>query len=402
MIFDSSQEESVQWSVQAPWNSSISISKFREMLPRDVLYASEIGASFYDVYHAMIGTPPTNGATETARRRMEAGNFYEALVVWVFKRCGILKETQTRVRLNDPKYLPVHGKCDIYAGHDGDWRESKIELAELFRRLDGAYEVDRLLVEEILGESGIPFSDDAYKGFLAGIDYAKITGFDFPFLGIVKKMSFSIIDELEKKYPQGLPNKIYEVKSINSRAFWKGDEMIAIPYDHHQKQLTFYQLYFSEKGIEPGSFLYIDRDSMCISELPNMVKEDVKAEIFDWLEKMTYYYNNKIEPPTPEVIVYDIKERKYQFNWRINWSSYKDKIMAGVDLKDIMLKIKGMNKTLQMKALMKSAHLGETKHGNKKYARAIAMLKEGNSLEVVEKKTGVSRDAIDYYLSQLK
>ena len=126
-------------------------------------------------------------------------------------------------------------------------------------------------------------------------------------------MSFNIISELAEKYPDGLQDKIYEVKSLNSMAFWREDKPIGIPYEHHLFQLSFYQMY-NDKGIKDASFLYIDRDSMSISELPNIIKDDTIKKMEDWHKQITYYYQNKIEPEKPELIIFDKKEKKWQLN----------------------------------------------------------------------------------------
>jgi hypothetical protein len=296
---------------------------------------------------------------------MEAGNFYEAIVVWVFRRCGILKETQGKVRLlDDPRYLPVYGRLDILAGHDGDWDKTKRDMQLYF--------------------------DDLRK-----------MGFDFPFFEQTKKLSFSVIETLSNLYPTGLSDKIYEVKSLNSNAFWKNDEPIQTPYEHHIRQLTFYQLY-NIKSVRPGSFLYIDRDSMSISEIPNVIKTEVVKELYEWMDKMMYYYSNKIEPPTPELIIWDKKNKKYGLNWEVERSMYKDKIMGKIQKSDLLDEIKKKNKNIKEKSLMKSAFNGEEKYGNKKYKSAIELIKKKIPLEQIAEKTGVSLELIQDYSDKLK
>lgn len=391
------------WSIQPFWNGSIPISAFRENQPRDILFASDIGASFYDMYLRMQGIQATNRASDTARRKMEAGNFYEAVVVWVFKRCGILKETQGKIRLlDDPDYLPIYGRFDILSGHDGNWNATRAEFDELFKKLDGDYIATAEVATEIMLSEGVEVTPETIKAFIAGFNAAKITGFDFPFLNITKKISLATIEKLSELFPDGLHDKIYEVKSINSRAFWKGDEMISRAYDHHIKQLSFYQIFREQEKIMPGSFLYIDRDSMCLSELPNVVNMTVVKEVFEWVEKMTYYYRNKIEPPKPECIIFDAAEGKYVFNWLIGWSEYKDLILDGKSEEEIGAEIRSRNKTLREKALLKSAHLGETKHGNKKYKTAIDLINKGVSIDDVFKKTNVSIEMLNHYIDKMQ
>ena len=350
-------QKEASWSIQESWNRSLTVAKKdRRIQPRDFLYASEVGRPYLDVYWSMQGIEPTNVQSDTARRKMEAGNFYEAVVGWVFQRVGILKETQAKARLIDnPDYLNVYGRIDIIAGHDGNWDKTKKEMDEYFNKL---IELE----------------------------------FDFPFFGVVKKISTETINYLSEKYPAGLEDKLYEVKSINSMAFWKNDEPIGTPYPHHINQFTFYQYYHQIKN---GSFLYLDRDTMSISELPNIIKDEVVKDIHDWLKKMTYYYRNNIEPPKPQLIIWDIKEQKYQFNWEVNWSAYKDKILEGVNVDKINEEIKEKNKMLRRDKMIKNAVNGDNVRGTKKFNTAIQMLKDGKENEEILKKSGCTQEEVD-------
>jgi hypothetical protein len=353
------------WSIQDPWNKSLELSWEREFKPRDILYVGNIGAPFIEVYWSMMGVPPTNKISSTIKRKMEAGNLYESIVVWTLKKLNLLVETQGKSRLlNEPDYLSVYGRYDILSGHSENWELDKEKVHKYFEKL-------------------------------------REKGFEFPFLDKVERISLTTIDYLSKKYPDGnLFPKIYEVKSLNSLAFWRNDEMISEPYKHHVRQLTWYQL-FNEQNVINGSFLYIDRDTMSISEIPNIIRKEVVNEMFEWLEKMTYYYRNKIEPPKPEIIIWDIRDKKYTINWEILRSDYRDKLLEGVDLDKVEKEVIKKNKELKERELMKSAFKGEDKHGNKKYKLAIDLILQGMSSDEVSKRTGVPIHALDYYFEKL-
>lgn len=353
--------KSNNWSIQEGWNKTLTISKERDNKPRDILYASEIGRSYYDTYLSMMGVPATNDVSDTIRRKMEAGNFYEAIVAWVFQRVGILKEQQTSIRSYVPGLLPIHGRADIIAGCDGDWNTRKAQLLDLFTNLDKF-------------------------------------GFSFPFLDQVRKLSFALIDDLATKYPDGMQTKIIEVKSLNSMAFWAGDEAIKTPYEHHKFQLTFYQA-FNNLGIKDGSFIYVDRDTMSLSEIPNYVTDDTMEKMEKWHNEISKFYFNKQEPPKPELVV--IQDGKYQFNWEIERSSYKDKILEGVDVDKIKSEIRKKNADNREIEMMTLAVNGETqKHGIKKYIKAIELLTQKVDISKVMKQTNVSEIAIKHYLEK--
>ena len=353
------------WSIQTPWNNSLIIPSKRENQARDMLWASEIGRDYYEVYLSMNGIEPTNKFSDTIRRKFEAGNFYEAIVIWTCQKVGILKNTQGQVRLfpEDKSLLPIYGRYDILAGHNGDWQKTKKEMEDYFNKL---IELE----------------------------------FDFPFFDRVKKIAFETINYLSEKYPQGLTDKIYEVKSLNSLAFWRGGEPISTPYEHHIFQQTFYQLY-NKDNTDIGSFLYIDRDTMSLSELPNLVKPEVVEKMKEWHKQISYYYLNKVEPKPPELIIFSEKEQKYQVNWQFERSAYKDRILGDKKLEDITEEVKQKNQILKEQGLMKSAKNGESRFGTKKYEKAIKLIQAGLSLEEIEAKTGVALHALHYYQEQL-
>jgi hypothetical protein len=350
------------WSIQEGWNSTLIIKHERDNKPRDILYASEIGRSYYDTYLSVMGVPATNEISDTIRRKMEAGNFYEAIVAWVFQRVGILQDTQVQIRTYVPGLMPIHGRADILAGCDGDWNTRKAKLLDLFTNLD-KFE------------------------------------FSFPFLEQVRKLSFSLIDDLSIKYPNGLEQKIIEVKSLNSMAFWSGGEPISTPYDHHKYQLSFYQS-FNKLGVTDASFIYVDRDTMSLSELPNYINDDTLKKMNEWHKQISYYVQNRIEPPKPEIVVF--KEGKYQFNWEIERSDYKDLILSGIDVEKVREEIKYKNKELKDIEMIKLALSGDTeKYGIKKYIKAIELLKQNVDIPKVMKQTNISQTVVDYYLSAI-
>lgn len=309
--------EQKNWAIQLPWNHAMSGNrKDRKVEPRNILFASEIGKPFLEVFWAMKGILPTNPPSDVALRKMEAGNTYEAIVVWTLKRVGILRDTQTRVRLlNDSRFLPVYGRLDLIAGHDGNWEKSRKEMDEYFAKTN-----------ELMKE--------------------------FPLFEEAKRTSYEILEFLSSQYPTGLSDKIYEVKSVNSMKFWHDEKPITEASSAHIKQLTFYQT-FNDVGLDDGSFLYIDRDTRSISEIPNIPNEKVKKETLKWLEKMTEYYNNDITPEPPELIIWDVKNKRYTVNWEIMYSSYKDKLLEGKTKEDLAELVNAKNKEMRKQKKLK-------------------------------------------------
>ena len=351
------------WTITDAWNQSLTVPSSFEPKPRNYLYASEVGGNMLEIYWRMIGMEPTNEKTDTSRRKMEAGNFYEALIVWVFKRCGLLKDTQTRVRLEVPGLLAVSGKLDLIAGCAGNWEQKIKEVEDYFNALE-------------------------------------VAGFDFPFFAQSKKLSLNAIRYLAEKYPQGFEDRIIEVKSINSMAFWANNRPISEPYPHHINQETFY-LAHNSKGIKNGSILYVDRDTMSISEIFIGVKEEIIEKQMKWIEEMTYYYSNKIEPPVPDLIVWNPSKKKYEYNWKIGWSEFKDKMLGNETEESIRAKVKKMNAETKDASLLEHALKGEKMRGNANLLKAIQMLNDGVNYDDILKKTKISNKALKEITNKL-
>jgi hypothetical protein len=347
------------WSIQQFWNDTALPNNSWPAKPRDYVYATEIGAPLIEVFWKLKGEPVTNDFSDLIVRKMEAGNFMENLIVWVFKRCGILKEWQGTVRFEDAKYLPVHGRLDVVAGHDGNWEETIKKVEQFYETMDQAW-------------------------------------LDFPYYSIAKEKSKILLRGLAEQYPNGLTDKIYEIKSLNSHAFWKSNgERIGTPYDRHRKQLGLYQMV---KNL-PGSFLYIDRDTMAISEIPNILTDELQKEILDWLEKITFYYKNNTEPPLPELIVWEEDKRQWAFNWEVERSVYRDKIIGGADKIDgILAAVKQKNIVQKEKEKIDMLMQKQDFRGAKKYAEIEKALRN----PLIDKSDlsdqyGISVEALEYW-----
>jgi hypothetical protein len=261
-------------------------------------------------------------------------------------------------------FLPVYGRFDILAGYQGNWDEKIKELEVYFDRLEKE-------------------------------------GFDFPFFNVVKRKALETVKYLKEQYPEGLADTLIEVKSVNSIAFWRNDDAMSEPYPHHKRQLTFYLLHNNEQ-VRAGKFIYIDRDTMALSEIPQLIDMKVVEEIYTWLEKMTNYYRNNITPTSPEIIIYDPKVGKYVFNWEVERSEYKNKILEGVDQSHLIEDMKLKNKTLKEREKMRKASEDEDFRGIKKYQSAIEMLNGKTPLDEIVKKTGVPLHALMHYVEDLK
>ncbi len=152
------------------WNSAIE-KKDKPIIPRERLFASELGGSMIDRWHKLKGTQYTNPPNSRSMRKFMAGDIWEWIIKTVLIRAGIPFTTQERVELNYEGLLPITGRLDFVIG-------GAINYADAIKRLE---------VEDIP---------------------------DF-----IKTPAKAIIQALQSVYPDIIPKKILEIKSVGSFIF---------------------------------------------------------------------------------------------------------------------------------------------------------------------------------------
>jgi hypothetical protein len=260
------------WSTVVEWNASMERREERETVPRDYLWASELSKAPIDVFLRMRGIKETNPPNGRSKRKFEVGIYMEWLVSLVYARAGILKEQQLRVEHQYEGLLKVSGKLDFLVGGERDF--------SLWEKMEA-------------GLHALPFPPP-----------------DFIF-----RVSEDIKRFLEEEYPEGLPEKIVEIKSSSERMFdlmekkgWKGQS-------GHRKQLYHY---LKGKQMPRGDLIYIDKDSIRMAEVPIVLDGDVEKEYHDTIEIFTKYYNAEKDTPIEEFIEKVIEEglNSWKYNWR--------------------------------------------------------------------------------------
>lgn len=260
------------WTIAEIWNSSLEKSD-RQIEPRERLYASELGGSLIDRWYKLRGEQYTNPPNSRSMRKFMAGDIWEWIIKQVLIKCGIQFTQQDRVWLEYPNMLPISGKIDFIAG-------GKIDYDEVLKNLE---------------EEDIP---------------------DF-----IKNPAKSIVETFKEKYPDGLEQKIIEIKSVGSFVFESLLEQDN-PRTHHMLQGAVYHLV---KKI-PTDIVYVCRDDCRllqynIDEIVQGLEIDLKKD----LEQITYYHKNNIEPPKEPLILF---EGKFKTNWKVQYSPYLSKLYS--------------------------------------------------------------------------
>lgn len=272
-------DNNLKWSFFQIWNSSLEKNKDREVVPRDYIYASEVGGAFLDRFYKMKGIKATNPPNMRSLRKFEAGNIWEWIVQLILKRAGILINSQEHLDYQYPDMLRVAGRLDHLAGGKPDWEKAKSEMYDL----------------------------------------------DLP--EIFKQATNDIIEYLSKTYPLGLDTLILEVKSVSSYMF---ETYLKTGQANVNHKLQLFH-YLKSKELNEGHIIYVCKDDCRMLEFgvfnPSEVEDIYKKDI----ASMTMFYKNNIEPPKEELLTFDETSFKFSYNWKVGYSPYLTKIYGYKD-----------------------------------------------------------------------
>src|SRR3990167_9423089 len=249
------------------WNSVIE-KKDKPIVARERLFASELGGSMIDRFHKLKGTPYTNPPNSRSMRKFIAGDIWEWIIKTVLIRAGIPFTTQDRVELNYEGLLPITGRLDFIIGGAINYTEATLKLEA----------------------EDIP---------------------DF-----IKTPAKAIITALQATYPDTIPKKILEIKSVGSFIF-ESLESQDNPRTHHMLQGAVYGLTTKL----PVDIVYVCRDDCRLLQYNiDKIIPDLEREIKKDLELITKYHKDDIEPPKEELIIFEAG--KFKTNWRVQYSNY--------------------------------------------------------------------------------
>jgi len=311
------------WSIQSIWNEEVS-ELMRAPKERDYISFSDIGKKdYWSRYMKMTGVETTNKPSPRLMRIFQAGNEFHNLVKNVFKKAGIFINSQDEL--------------DRY----GNIQYTEIPATETTLKQYGMYDI-------LVG--GKPDLDKA----LRWIEESDLSFF-------AKEKAEKIARLAQEKFKDGLKKYLYEVKSINSNAFWSKKQYLYDAYSHHRHQAYGYLMGNREKeGVEEARLLYISKDDLTLAEFPILLNDIKLRESYkEDVERMSYYILNKIEPPKPPYVIYD-PHKKYSFqhnkikhtvrgcythNWEVGWSPYLT-LMTGFKNEDEFIRSKEVRESI--------------------------------------------------------
>lgn len=273
------------WNFATVWNKTLDSVQDRPMVPRNYLYASELGQSFIDRYLKMYCVPFTNPPNFRSRRKFQAGNMWEWVVAMVFIAAGLLKKKQIRVETELKNLLRVSGRLDYVVGGSFDYEAAKKRITEI---------KDSLMLLDL---ELPPF-------FFTAID--------------------NFVDEHKGQFLQEVA---FETKSVSSFMMEKVQKTGAMP--HHVLQ-DFHYVFGNDQNINQGKLMYLCKDD-CIAE--EFVVSNNK-ETFDIyrqdIKQMTDYYNNgfdkknplRFAPPKEPHILFEEGTWRFTKNFKCEYSQY--------------------------------------------------------------------------------
>lgn len=330
------------WSIQGIWND-ISNMERKEPKQRDYISFGDVGKKdYWSRYMKMTGVPESNPPDTRVMRIFQAGHEFHDLIKTVFKKAGIFINSQDDDKEGQPQFTIIEGTDKI--------------LKQL-----GKYDI-------LVG--GKPDKEKAFKW----IEQSDLSDF-------MKEKAKKITEFFADKFPNGLKEMIYEIKSINSTAFWGKKDYLYEAYPHHKLQL-----WGNLKGnnISEGRLLYVSKDDLSVAEFPIFLNDkNLEREYMKDVEAMSYYIMNKIEPPKPSYVVFnkrkiysfqnDKKKYKikgsYEINWEVIRSSYFTKMTGLKTDKELEMLVKDeiseKNKKIKQK-ILENLELKGQKINNKK------------------------------------
>lgn len=263
------------WGIANVWNKSLSQVERREPKERDYLWATDASKSPVDTFLSMKGTKPTNVPNARSLRKFEAGDVFEWIVSMLLTRAGILKTSQQRCEYQYKGLLKTTGRIDYIAGGKPDIKKIKEEL-------------DTLEIPEVF-----------------------------------KRGALKIIAHIKSKYPDGLPEMPFEVKSISS-FLADGMERKNRSIKHHRTQIYHY---LKAARYDTGMIIYICRDDLRMFEFAVQLSDkETEKEYKGFITTMTDWYKQDIQPTIEDAIVFDWDMGKFSKNFKVEYSQYLKKL----------------------------------------------------------------------------
>jgi len=266
------------WSLAKMWNKALEQTDERVIEPRDRIYASELGRSDIDIFYKMQGEKPTNPPNERSQRKFHAGDLYEWFVFLILKKCGVLIAKQIPVKSKIDGCVEVSGRLDFIAGGLPD------------------YDKGQEKVDELINELEMP-----------------------PLFHLVTK---NFIEILKKEYPNGLDEKVLEIKSVANFGFEKIEKTNKALAGHDLQNF-----HYSHDLKMEGALCYINREDLRMYEIPILPNDQKLLERYtEKVKRVSGYYLENQCPEPEKMIIFDEDTFRFTKNFNVEYSPFLKKI----------------------------------------------------------------------------
>ena len=277
-----------EWNLAEIWNLSFEPTN-RVNEPRQRLWASELWKPDIDLYWLLKGRPASNVPNSRSKRKFDTGELHEWFVRLVLARAGIYRSSQDRVMFERKGLLPVSGKLDFVAG-------------------------------------GTPVLDESLDALLGNVAIPEL----------YRIQARNMVEELNKRFPDGLIEKNLEIKSVATFGFDK-IEKTGKPLNGHDVQA----FHYAKNTGRPTALVYLCRDDLRMYEFQIDGNDPVLLKKYlDKIERITKHYESNIEPQPEPLILYE--SGRFSKNLGIEYSPFLKDIYGFDEPRDYSDKIKGM------------------------------------------------------------
>lgn len=304
-------------------------SKEPEAWKKERWYAGDINGCMGGPYFTRLGKAPTNPPDSRSMRIMRMGKQMELLLVNDIKR-HYLKPYDLK-KLFSPGYLFSKLK-EVF------WNDETFEKIKKFW-----YDEEKTLLEKF--QIGLDIFEEGWEKVC-------FNGYIDPDIINIETQRYIRDEELEIGMRIDLliickkkPSIIYEIKSINSKAFWWMEKEGTIVKEEHKNQCHLYLDYLiKEIPNVQAKVLYISRDDMTTKEAQIFYDKDLAKLSKNKFKLLNEYWKKKEVPPVEPAIIQE--NGKYSVNWKakycshhglcmkdLNWEKKAEKEVAELNLK---------------------------------------------------------------------
>lgn len=256
------------------WNESLLMREDRPLVPRQHIWASELGKAPVDIWLKMRGTAPTNPPNMRSLRKFEAGNIWEWVVSLILNRCGLIHGQQTRCEHEYEGLLKVTGKLDFLMGC-----EAKIEPSE------AAFTAEALLALVKLPEAFVRNGAKLAEAMAAH---------------------------------GAVPKSVLEIKSCSAFMFDRYEAKRSASKNHRLQLFH----YLKSLNMERGEVCYICRDDCRMLSVP-VLNPSATEDQYKWhIAEISDYHKSDTRPPIEKCLVWDEDVGKFCANWQVAYSGY--------------------------------------------------------------------------------